>query len=124
MPHPHHQKTLDPAHNKSGRPKIVNRFLEHLHDSEMWSSYLPRIPGGLYLLAFGGLSLVASSFWALQSGQTALALMGFSLGVLLVLPIILVGLLVRWRWTFRSSLRSQMLDSISWRGDEKVLDVG
>ena len=106
------------------RPKIINRFLEHLHDSEMWSSYLPRIPGTLYLLALLGLALGASSFWALQNGQTALALTGFSLGVVLVLPVILVGLLVRWRWAFRSSLRSQMLDSISWRGDEKVLDVG
>lgn len=124
MAHDHHQKTLHPTHDESGRSKITNRLLEHLHDSEIWASYLPRVPGTLYLLAVGGLALWASSFWALQNGRTALALTGLGLGVLLVLPFIMVGFLVWRRWTFRSNLRRQMLDSISWRGDEKVLDVG
>ncbi len=123
--HPHHHtNTVNPTPNASGRQTLSHKVLGHLHDTELWASYLPRIPRRLYLFAFLGMSFIVLAVWALQNGSALLAWLGFGLGVLLVLPMALMGLFVRWRWGIRSSLRRQILDSISWRGDERVLDVG
>jgi SAM-dependent methyltransferase len=125
MHHLHHGKPANHAPKKSGRQKMTTKFLEHLHDSELWSSYLPRIPRKLYLLAFLGVCLIVFALWLFRNGQSLLAWVSFGLlGGLLALPAILMGLFVRWRWGIRSGLRRQILDSIPWRGDEKVLDVG
>ena len=47
------------------RNPLTAKFLEHMHDTELWASHIPRVPIGLYLLAFIGLALSAASFTSL-----------------------------------------------------------
>jgi SAM-dependent methyltransferase len=101
---------------------MSHSLLAQLHDTEFWANYRPQIPKGLYLLAFLGIALILSALWGIQN--RVFGLIGLGLGGLLLLPVILVGLLVAWKWIYRSKVRSQMLDTIAWRGDEMVLDVG
>jgi SAM-dependent methyltransferase len=123
--HPHAQSsTADPAHPKPARNRLVQPLLAHLHDTELWASYLPATPRRLSLLALLGLAAVVAAVVLVRSGQAAAGMIGLGLGVLLVLPAVLAWLFVQWRWRQRSAVRSQVLDSIDWRGDETVLDVG
>ena len=103
---------------------MINSILNHLHDSEIWSNYRPRIPRNFYYLAlYGGIGVMVAIWW-LRGNQVVLANLIFVVGVLLILPIILVGCLVYWIRNKRLRNRNQILDVIAWRGDERVLDVG
>lgn len=122
MPHLHHPGTIRRKPGRSVPSTLTQRFLGHLHNTELWANYLPQIPGRLYLLALLGLALAVLSGWVFQSGPAALT--GVTAGLALTLPVIGAGFFVHWRWAYRSKVRRQLLDSIAWRGDEMVLDVG
>jgi len=106
------------------RNPLTAKFLEHLHDTELWASHIPRIPIGLYLLAFLGLALGVASFTSPPSGSALLKFSTLTVGVLLILPALLAYNFARRKWTYASAIRTQIFDSLSLRGDEKVLDVG
>src|SRR5258708_11514253 len=101
-----------------------SHLLHQLHDTEIWSSYLPRTPFGFDLLALAGILLGFESYFQLQMGSGRLYWLGVALGFLLLLPALAAWVFVIWKWRQRTTVRREMLDSISWRGDERVLDVG
>ena len=100
----------------------LHRIFPNLHDTEIWASYLPRLPEKLYWPAALGIGVVAVSARGVQN--SALGWAGIAVGALLILPAFLTGLFVLWRWNYRSHIREQMLDAFTWQGDEHVLDVG
>jgi len=106
------------------RNPLTAKFLEHLHDTELWASHIPRIPIGLYLLAFIGLALGAASFSAIMPDSALLKFSTLTVGVLLMLPALVAYNFARRKWTYASAIRTQIFDSLALRGDEKVLDVG
>ena len=124
MSHHHAQSTASHSHQPEPQNKLRMAFLSHMHDTELWASYLPRVPNGLYLLAFIGLALCVASFSSLAPDSALLKFSALIAGVLLILPAILAQSFSRRKWNYVSSLRQQIFDSIALRGDEKVLDVG
>jgi len=103
---------------------VTQHVLHHLHGTELWASYLPRIPQKLLMLAGVGLALMGVGIWGGQNNFGAWAWASGTLGGLLLAPALAVGLFVWWRWNFRTGTRRTMLDAVTWRGDEQVLDVG
>jgi SAM-dependent methyltransferase len=101
-----------------------SNLFNHLHDTEIWASYLPRIPLGLYILALFGVFLVFESIFQLQNSRAVLYLIGLGVGVLLIIPASLAGTFAVWKWNYSLKVRRKMLESVPWRGDESVLDVG
>src|SRR5258708_19433083 len=101
-----------------------SHLLHQLHDTEIWSSYWPRTPFGLNLLALAGILLGFESYFQLQMGSGRLYWLGVALGFLLLLPALAAWVFVIWKWRQRTTVRREMLDSISWRVDERVLAVG
>lgn len=119
QPHTH----AAPA-QKPPRPNpLVNFVLAHVHDTELWANYLPGVPVWSYLLAILGAALVIAGaiFW---SSQVVWAVLSFVVGLLLLVPLIGLARFVRWKRRISFSQRNRMLDSIKWRGDEHLLDVG
>jgi len=67
--HPHSPpKPANSTHLNAGRHKLANHLLAHLHDTELWASYLPRIPPPLYILALLGMSLFIVAFILFRPG--------------------------------------------------------
>jgi len=124
MSHHHASATTQHTHTGAIRNRFMSAFLQHMHDTELWASYLPRVPGGLYLLAFIGFAFGVASFSSLAADSTLLKFSTLILGVLLILPAILAQSFARRKWNYVSIIRKQIFDSVSLRGDEKVLDVG
>jgi SAM-dependent methyltransferase len=123
MPHHTHTHTGHELKVTIQNP-FTARFLEHLHDTELWASHIPRVPMGLYLLGFLGLTLAATSFTSLLPDSALLKFSTLILGVLLILPALLARHFAIRKWNYASNIRKQIFDSIALRGDEKVLDVG
>lgn len=119
----HHQHSHT-AKNPNHFLRLRNKFLEYMHDTELWASYLPRIPWITILLAVVGLSIIVASFIALGLDSTLLKISSLVLGSLLILPIVFAGNFAFRKWKYVQAVRKQILDSIPWRGDEKVLDIG
>jgi SAM-dependent methyltransferase len=123
MPHPTHTHT-----GRELRPHIQNpftaRFLEHLHDTELWASHIPRVPIGLYLLAFIGLALGAASFASFMPDSALLKFSALTIGILLILPALLARHFAISKWAYASRIRKDIFDSLALHGDEYVLDVG
>jgi len=124
MQHRHSQSNASHSHVITIRNKMFSNLLLHMHDTELWASHLPRVPRGLYLLAFIGLALSAASFSGLVADSNLLAISGFVLGVLLIVPALLAAFFALRKWNYASLIRKQIFDSFTLRGDEKVLDVG
>ena len=122
--HHHSHATENHTHKPPARRKLINSILMHMHDTELWASHLPRVPNGLLLLALFGLALIAGSFTGLQTDSSLLKLSVILVGVLLILPGFFAGLFALRKWRYASRIRNEIFDSISLRGDEKVLDVG
>ena len=112
------------THKPPSRSKFINTILIHLHDTELWASHLPRVPGGLTWLALIGLAIIATSFSGLLSGSSLLRFSTLTLGSLLILPALFAALFALRKWRYASRIRKEIFDSIALRGDEKVLDVG
>ncbi len=106
------------------RNPLTAKFLGHLHDTELWASHIPRIPKGLILMAFIGFAFGAASFSSIIPDSALLKFSTLTVGVVLILPAFLAYNFARRKWTYASTIRTQIFDSLALRGDEKVLDVG
>ncbi len=124
MSHHHAQTTANHTHQPTLQSRLRTTFLTHMHDTELWASYLPRIPMGLTLLALFGFALGAASFTTLMPDSNPLKFSALIIGLLLILPFILAYRFAQSKWKYASNTRKQILDSLALRGDEKVLDVG
>jgi len=102
---------------------MIHHLLGNMHNTELWASYLPRIPKTLALLAVAGVLLIAVSVAGLI-GLPALMIGGVAVGGLLALPALAAGIFAVAKWRYGLSRRRQILDKVAWRGDETVLDVG
>jgi SAM-dependent methyltransferase len=125
MPHHTHTNTHTGHELKVAiQNPFTTKFLQHLHDTELWASHIPRVPIGLYLLAVLGLALVAASFTSVFPDSGILKFSTLTLGFLLLLPALFARAFAHRKWNYASGLRKQIFDSLNLRGDEKVLDVG
>jgi SAM-dependent methyltransferase len=124
MQHRHSPSNASHSHVITLRNKMFSNLLLHMHDTELWASHLPRIPNGLTFLALIGFVLCAASFSGLWADSNLLAISGFVLGALLILPMLFAAFFAWRKWNYVSLIRKQIFDSIALRGDEKVLDVG
>lgn len=106
------------------RNPLTAKFLEHLHDTDLWASHIPRVPLGLYLLAFIGLALGAASFTALLPDSALLKFSTLIVGVVLIIPALFARHFAISKWTYAANVRTQIFNALALRGDEKVLDVG
>ncbi len=103
---------------------LRRQILLRAHDTHLWAGYLPQLPGWFYWLALAGAGLVAVAFTIVPREQWAIRILLLAGAVLVGGVLTAVSRFVRRRWQRRSVVRQQMLDSIPWRGDEVVLDVG
>lgn len=106
------------------RNPLTAKFLEHLHDTELWASHIPRVPLGLYLLALIGFAFGVASFTALLPDSALLKFSTLTVGVLLIIPALLARHFAISKWTYAANIRKQIFDSLALRGNEKILDVG
>jgi cyclopropane fatty-acyl-phospholipid synthase-like methyltransferase len=83
---------------------------------------MPRLPHGFYILAVAGAASFLGAFAVWQNIWLAGALIVAGLGWLA--PVVWAVLFIQRRQRLRLSYRQHVLDSIQWRGDERVLDVG
>jgi SAM-dependent methyltransferase len=116
--HPGHEHKL-PIQNP-----LTAKFLEGLHDTELWASHIPRVPMGLYALAVIGLALGAASLTPFLPDSALLRFSTLTLGVLLLLPALLARHFALSKWHYASRIRKDIFDALALRGDERVLDVG
>ncbi|HLA08357.1 MAG TPA: class I SAM-dependent methyltransferase [Anaerolineales bacterium] len=124
MSHQHAETNASHAHKITIRNKLFAGFLQHMHDTELWASHIPRVPKGLYFLAAAGFALDIASFTTLLPDSAPLKFSTLTLGFLLVLPALLAYNFAQRKWTYASRIRAQIFDSLALRGDEKILDVG
>jgi SAM-dependent methyltransferase len=103
---------------------LNSAFLQRMHDTELWASHIPRVPAGLYLLAFIGLALGAASLTSSMADSALLKFSTLMLGLLLIIPVILAYRFAQRKWKYASKIRQEIFDSLSLRGDEKLLDIG
>jgi len=106
------------------RNPLTAKFLEHLHDTELWASHIPRVPLGLYLLALLGPALGAASFTSPLSDSALLKFSTLIVGLLLIVPALFARHFAISKWTYAANIRKQIFNGLALRGDEKVLDVG
>ena len=123
MSHQHSHATVDQPHQIIIRNKLTSAFLQLMHDTELWASHIPRVPLGLYLLAFIGLALGAASFTSSMPDSALLKFATLILGVLLIVPFVLAYRFAQRKWKYASNIRQEIFDSLSLYGGEKVLDV-
>jgi len=102
---------------------MMHHVLGNLHDTELWASYLPRVPKPMIRLAIAGVALAGGAGLGLAS-LPVLRAVGITLGALLILPALAAGIFAVFKWRYALSRRQQILDKVAWRGDESVLDVG
>jgi SAM-dependent methyltransferase len=124
MSHSHSHTTVNPPHGTNIHSKLNSAFLQRMHDTELWASHIPRVPAGLYLLAFIGLALGAASFTSSMADSALLKFSTLMLGLLLIIPVILSYRFAQRKWKYASKIRQEIFDSLSLRGDEKLLDIG
>ncbi|MBL8046205.1 MAG: class I SAM-dependent methyltransferase [Anaerolineales bacterium] len=117
MAHPPHTHTHRPAQNG-----LLNHLYAGLHNTQLWADYMPRLPRGFYGLALAGVASWLGAFALRQNIWLAGALIVLGLGLLA--PVAWAVLFIQRRQRLRLSYRQHVLDSIQWRGDERVLDVG
>lgn len=121
---PHHTQAANQARKPAIHSHLANGFLRFMHDTELWASHIPRVPSGLYLIALIGLALGAASFTSLLPDSASLRFSALTIGLVLPLPAILAYNFARRKWIYASTIRAQIFDSLSLRGDEHILDVG
>ena len=107
-----------------GLQNLRRQFLLRAHNTELWASYRPQLPGWLYLLPLAGSGLIVMAFALVPAPQLTGRIVLSVSGVLLCVPFVL---LARFAWRNkrrRTAVRQTILDAVPWRGDEAVLDVG
>ena len=123
MPHHTHTHTSHELKLNIHNP-FTAKFLEHMHDTELWASHIPRVPLGLYVLAVLGLALGAASFTSLLPDSALLRFFTLVFGLLLILPAYLARQFAVRKWNYISHIRNDIFNSLALRGDESILDVG
>src|SRR5258706_15974448 len=96
--------------------QLTAAFLEHMHDTELWASHIPRVPIGLYLLAIFGFALGAASFTALLPTSPLLKFPTLTIGLILILPALFARHFAVSKWNYVSSVRKQIFDTLALRG--------
>ena len=124
MSHQHAETNASHAHKITIRNKLFAGFLQHMHDTELWASHIPRIPKGLILLAIIGFTFGAASFSSIMPDSALLKFSTLTVGFLFILPVIFAYGFARRKWNYASHIREHIFDAIALRGDENVLDVG
>jgi len=124
MPHHTHTHTAGQPHQPIRRNHLTVKFLERMHDTELWASHIPRVPVGLYLIAFIGFAFGRASFTPLLPDSALLKFSTLLLGILLILPALLARHFAISKWNYASNIRTKIFDSLALHGNEKVLDVG
>jgi len=124
MVHQHTETNLSHSHLGIMQNKLQSSFLEHMHDTELWASHLPRVPIGLYFLALFGFALGTASFTTLLPVSLLLKFSVLIVGLVLIIPALLARHFAISKWSYVSSVRKQIFDALALHGDEKVLDVG
>lgn len=103
------------------RFNLRRHILRHAHDTELWASYLPRLPLWVWGAGAGGVGLIGIAAVAATWLQRILSLLT---GVALLFPAITLGRFAYFSRKRRAAVRQMVLDAVNWRGDEAVLDVG
>src|SRR3972149_4273332 len=113
MAHQHSETNTRPAHTITIRNKLFAGFLQHMHDTELWASHLPRVPRGLYLLAIVGVAFGAASFTSLMPDSNPFKLSALVTGILLILPAIFAYRFARRKWKYASTIREHIFEAIA-----------
>lgn len=103
---------------------LMSHFLSNMHDTELWASHIPRIPLGLYLLALAGILFIVVPFTTLLPTSIVWKIILPLLGLLFIVPLLFARHFAISKWNYASSIRKDIFDSLSLRGDESLLDVG
>jgi len=103
---------------------LKRQFLRRAHNTELWASYRPQVPGWSYLLALLGIVLIVAGFVVFPFSQPGNRVLLVVLGILLCLPLVALTVFARKSRQRRTAVRQRILDAVPWRGDEAVLDVG
>ena len=124
MSYQHAETNSSQSHRIAIQNKLHGSFLQHMHDTELWASHLPRVPMGLYLLALFGFALGAASFTSLLPASPLLKFSTLIIGFVFILPVLFAYRFTQRKWKYASNIRQEIFDILALRGDEKVLDVG
>lgn len=116
MAHPHTHSHRPAQHG------LKQHFYARLHNTQLWADYMPRLPYSFYVLAVAGAASFIGAFAVWPNLWLAGALIILGLGLLA--PVAWAVLFIQRRQNLRLNYRQQVLDTIQWRGDERVLDVG
>jgi SAM-dependent methyltransferase len=103
---------------------VKRHFLIKAHNTELWASYFPQLPGWSYVMALAGAGLLVGSFVMIPSPALVSRILLALAGLLLCLPLAIMANFAAQTRRRRTAVRQQLLDAVSWRGDELVLDVG
>lgn len=104
--------------------KLKRQILIRAHDTELWASYLPHLPVWLYFMAILGSGLITAAVLGIPSNRWGFRLLFAICGFFLWLPVLKIVSFARKNKRRRTAVRQQILNSVPWRGDEAVLDVG
>lgn len=124
MSHQHAETNIGHSHLSMMQNTLRGTFLQHMHDTDLWASHIPRVPIGLYLLALFGFALGAASFTSLLPASPLLKFSMLVIGLILIIPALFARHFAVSKWDYVSNVRKQIFDALALRGDEKVLDVG
>ena len=103
---------------------LTAKFLERMHDTELWASHIPRVPRGLYLLALIGFALGAASFTSLMPASAMLKVISLILGLLLIIPALAARHFAISKWKYAAHIRNDIFDALALKGNEQLIDVG
>ena len=124
MSHQHAETNIGHSHLRLMQNTVRGTFLQHMHDTDLWASHIPRVPLGLYLLALFGFALGLASFTSLMPASPLLKFSTLIVGLLLIIPAMLARHFAISKWSYVSNVRKQIFEALTLRGDENVLDVG
>ncbi len=94
---------------------------------EVGADYNLMMPSYFKYLAFAGIVSVVAGLLFGYTGtfsQPMLPIVLLVIGVVLLVPVIVMGGITHYAQNWRFRLRDRMVKTIPWRGDEQVLDVG
>jgi ubiquinone/menaquinone biosynthesis C-methylase UbiE len=106
------------------RNPLTAKFLEHMHDTELWASHIPRVPMALYLLAIFGFAFGVASFSSIMPDSPLLKFSTLIIGLVLILPALFARHFAISKWNYVSNVRKQIFDALALRGNEQTLDIG
>ncbi len=103
---------------------LKRHVLLQAHDTELWASYLPLLPTWFYPLGALGIILLLAAITGIPSNQPGIRVPLTAAGLLICTPLLALFVTTQRMRQRRAAVREQILNAVSWRGDEAVLDVG